>query len=69
MTPIEKPQEGMIDMAGVGAQYSHGSDYFHLILTLEGEPSISNLAFDQALRTIGVRLARISPGRTRTGGA
>ena len=58
MTPIEKPREGVIDMAGVGAQYSHGSDYFHLILTLEGEPAISNLAFDQALRTIGVRIAR-----------
>jgi glycine reductase len=58
MTPIEKPREGVIDMAGVGARYSHGSDYFHLVLTLEGDPSISNLAFDQALRTIGVRLAR-----------
>ena len=62
MTPIEKPREGVIDMAGVGAQYSHGSDYFHLILTLEGEPSISNLAFDQALRTIGVRIARYLAG-------
>ncbi|HEX2930030.1 MAG TPA: glycine/sarcosine/betaine reductase component B subunit, partial [Candidatus Binatia bacterium] len=36
MTPIEKPREGLIDMAGIGARYSHGSDYFHLILTLEG---------------------------------
>ena len=62
MTPIEKPREGVIDMAGVGAQYSHGSDYFHLILTLEGEPAISNLAFDQALRTIGVRIARYLAG-------
>jgi glycine reductase len=58
MTPIEKPREGMIDMAGVGARYCHGANYFHLILTLECDPSVSNLAFDQALRTIGVRVAR-----------
>ena len=69
MTPIEKPREGVIDMAGVGAQYSHGSDYFHLILTLEGEPAISNLAFDQALRTIGVRIARYLAGAEKSGAA
>lgn len=66
MTPIEKPREGVIDMAGVGAQYSHGSDYFHLILTLEGERSISNLAFDQALRTMGVRIARYLAGADKS---
>ncbi|MGE5216251.1 MAG: glycine/sarcosine/betaine reductase component B subunit [Chloroflexota bacterium] len=62
MTPLERPREGLIDMTGVGAPYSHGSDYFHLVLTLEGEPALSNLAFDQALRTIGVRVARYLAG-------
>ncbi len=69
MTPIEKPREGMIDMTGVGARYSHGSDYFHLVLTLEGEPALSNLAFDQALRAIGVRIARHLAGIDKTGAA
>jgi glycine reductase complex component B subunit alpha and beta len=67
MTPIEKPREGMIDMTGVGARYSHGSDYFHLVLTLEGEPALSNLAFDQALRNIGVRVARYLAGAEKNG--
>lgn len=58
MTPIEKPREGMIDMAGVGAPYSYGSDYFHLILSLDPDPSLSNAAFDQALRNIALRCAR-----------
>jgi hypothetical protein len=59
MTPIEKPREGMIDMAGVGASYSYGSDYFQLILTLTADSSVSNVAFDQALRNIALRCARI----------
>ncbi len=58
MTPIEKPREGMIDMAGVGAPYSYGSDYFHLILSLTPDPSVSNVAFDQSLRNIALRCAR-----------
>jgi len=58
MTPIEKPREGMIDMAGVGAAYSYGSDYFQLILTLTPDSSVSNAAFDQALRNIALRCAR-----------
>ena len=58
MTPIEKPREGIIDMAGVGAPYSYGSDHFHLILTLTPDPSVSNVAFDQALRSIALRCAR-----------
>jgi glycine reductase len=58
MTPIEKPREGMIDMAGVGASYSYGSDYFQLILTLTVDFSVSNGAFDQALRNIALRCAR-----------
>ena len=58
MTPIEKPREGMIDMAGVGASYSYGSDYFQLILTLTPDSSVSNAAFDQALRNIALRCAR-----------
>ena len=69
MTPIEKPREGMIDMAGVGARYCHGSDYFHLVLTLESDPSVSNLAFDQALRTIGVRIARYLARADKNGAA
>jgi len=31
MSPIEKPREGIIDLGGIGAAYSYGSDYFHLI--------------------------------------
>ena len=58
MTPIEKPREGMIDMAGIGASYSYGSDYFQLILTLTPDSSVSNAAFDQALRNIALRCAR-----------
>jgi hypothetical protein len=58
MTPIEKPREGMIDMVGVGAPYSYGSDYFHLILALTPDPSVSNAAFDQTLRNIALRCAR-----------
>lgn len=58
MTPIEKPREGIIDMAGPGALYSYGSDFFHLILTLNPDPSVSNVVFDHALRSIVIRLAR-----------
>ena len=69
MTPIEKPREGLIDMSGVGARYCHGSDYFHIVLTLEGEAALSNLAFDQALRSIGVRVARYLAGVQKSGAA
>ena len=58
MTPIEKPREGIIDMAGIGAPYSYGSAFFHLIVSLDPDPSISNMAFDQALRCIAIRIAR-----------
>jgi sarcosine reductase len=58
MTPIEKPREGVIDMAGVGAAYSYGSDHFHLVLLLIPDPSVANAAFDIALRTIALRCAR-----------
>ena len=58
MTPIERPREGIIDMAGIGAPYSYGSDHFHLILSLTPDPSVSNVAFDQALRNIALRCAR-----------
>jgi glycine reductase complex component B subunit alpha and beta len=58
LTPIEKPREGILDMAGIGAPYSYGSDDFHLILSLAPEPSISNAAFDQALRAMALRCAR-----------
>jgi glycine reductase complex component B subunit alpha and beta len=58
LTPIEKPREGILDMTGVGADYSYGSEHFHLILSLSPEPSVSNIAFDQALRAIALRCAR-----------
>jgi glycine reductase len=58
MTPLERPREGIIDMSGAGAPYSYGSDSFHLVVRLEPDRSLSNMAFDQALRTIGVKLAR-----------
>ena len=58
MTPIEKPREGIIDMAGAGAAYSYGSDHFHLVLSLTPDSGVSNAAFDIALRTIALRCAR-----------
>ena len=58
MTPIERPREGIIDMAGVGASYSYGSDHFHLVLSLTPDPGVSNAAFDIALRSIALRCAR-----------
>lgn len=58
MTPIEKPREGIIDLSGMGAAYSYGSDYFHLVVSPRADTSVSNAAFDQALRTISLRLAR-----------
>ena len=67
MTPIEKPREGMIDMAGVGAPYSHGSDHFHLILSLIPDPGVSNTAFDIALRNIALRCARFLAQVDKTG--
>jgi glycine reductase len=57
LSPIEKPREGIVDMTGIGADYSYGSDHFHLILSLTAESSVSNVAFDQALRTIALRCA------------
>jgi glycine reductase len=48
----------MIDMTGIGAPYSYGSDYFHLILSLTPDPSLSNAGFDQALRNIALRCGR-----------
>lgn len=58
MTPLEKPREGIIDMSGAGAPYSYGSNCFHLVLTFEAEPVVSNMAFDQTVRSIGISLAR-----------
>ena len=58
MTPIERPREGIIDMSGTGAAYSYGAEYFHLILELEPGAALTNLAFDEMLRTAGVRIAR-----------
>jgi glycine reductase len=67
MTPIEHPREGMIDMTGVGAPYSYGSDYFHLILALTPDVSLSNAAFDQTLRNIVLRSARFLARAEKTG--
>ena len=49
MTPIEKPREGIIDMAASGPGTRMAPGYYHLILTLEPESSVSNLSFDHAL--------------------
>ena len=57
LTPIEKPREGILDMTGVGAPYSYGSDYFHLVLSLTPDESVSNAAFDQTLRRMALRCA------------
>jgi len=57
LSPIEKPREGIIDMAGVGAPYAYGSDRFHLVLSLAPDPSVSNAGFDQALRNMALRCA------------
>lgn len=58
LSPIEMPREGILDMAGVGADYSYGSDQYQLILSLTPEPSVSNATFDQAVRSIALRCAR-----------
>jgi glycine reductase len=44
-------------MAGPGAPYSYGSDYFHLVLSLTPDDSVSNAAFDQVLRRMALRCA------------
>jgi len=59
LSPIEKQREGILDMSGVGAPYCYGSDHFHLVLFLHPEPSVSNAGFDQALRLIALRCARL----------
>jgi len=58
LSPIEKQREGILDMSGVGAPYSYGSDCFHLVLSLKPDESVSNAGFDQALRLTSLRLAR-----------
>ncbi len=58
LTPIEKQREGILDMTGVGAPYSYGSDCFHLVLSLTADASVSNAGFDQALRLMALRCAR-----------
>ncbi|MGZ8520347.1 MAG: glycine/sarcosine/betaine reductase component B subunit [Candidatus Binatia bacterium] len=58
LTPIEKQREGILDMSGVGAPYSYGSDCFHLVLLLTPDASVSNASFDHALRLMALRCAR-----------
>lgn len=58
LTPIEKQREGILDMSGVGAPYSYGSDCFHLVLSLTADASVSNAGFDHALRLMALRCAR-----------
>jgi glycine reductase complex component B subunit alpha and beta len=58
LTPIEKPREGILDMTGVGAPFSYGSDRFHLVLSLTPDSSVSNATFDQSLRNMALRCAR-----------
>jgi glycine reductase len=68
LTPIEKPREGILDMAGVGAPYSYGSDRFHLVLSLTPDASVSNVAFDQTLRQMALRCASFLARVEITGG-
>ena len=68
LTPIEKPREGILDMAGVGAPYSYGSDRFHLVLSLTPDRSVSNAAFDQTLRQMALRCASFLARVEKTGG-
>ena len=65
LTPIEKPREGILDLTGVGASYSYGSDYFHLVLSLTPDGSVSNAAFDQTLRRMALRCANFLAGGVR----
>jgi glycine reductase len=58
LSPIERPREGIIDMAGVGADYSHGSDKFHLVVSLTPDAAVSNASFDHSVRNIALRCAR-----------
>lgn len=58
LSPIEKQREGILDMTGVGAPYSYGSDRFHLVLSLTPEAAVSNAGFDNALRLMALRCAR-----------
>lgn len=58
LSPIEKQREGILDMTGVGAPYSYGSDRFHLVLSLTPDASVSNAGFDNALRLMALRCAR-----------
>jgi len=58
LSPIEKQREGILDMSGVGAPYSYGSDCFHLVLSLSPDASVSNAGFDQSLRLMALRCAR-----------
>jgi glycine reductase len=58
LSPIERPREGIIDMAGVGADYSYGSDRYHLIMSLTADRAVSNATFDQTVRMIALRAAR-----------
>src|SRR5258708_2155400 len=60
LTPIEKPREGILDMSGIGAPYSYGSERFPLLLSLTPESSGSTGAFDQTLRINALRSARLS---------
>jgi glycine reductase len=57
LSPIEKPREGIIDMTGAGAPYSYGADFFHLVLSLTPDGTVSNAAFDEALRNMTLRCA------------
>jgi glycine reductase len=58
LSPIETPRDAILDLAGIGADYSYGSDSFHLILSLTPDPSVSNTAFDEAARKVALRCAR-----------
>lgn len=66
LTPIEKQREGILDLSGVGAPYSYGSDCFHLVLSLTPDSSVSNAGFDHALRLMALRCARFIAQAAKT---
>jgi glycine reductase len=66
LSPIEKPREGIIDMTGAGAPYSYGADFFHLVLSLTPDGTVSNAAFDEALRNMALRCASFLAGAEKS---
>jgi hypothetical protein len=70
LTPIEKQREGILDMTGVGAPYSYGSDCFHLVLSLTPDASASITrcgSWRCAARALWRKRKSTTPRRSTTG--